>query len=197
MRATSRANASHAGPSGVAVLVPGASALAVLDGRAPGFSPEQVEEALKVAAERSGPVVALVRARSEESWAKVRSELNQVAKGQASARTMIHAHHALRAHQALELQHLSAGVAYGTGDDLAEKHMRNAAGLAVVASDALNKAYESAKEDAAARAGETPTQQLLTRIGASPGSSPALAPRGESVGAPSSPNPASPEKDAP
>lgn len=164
-RATPRAGSTNGAPALVAVLAPGQSALAVLDGRTPGFTPEQVEEATKRLAEESGPVVALVRQRSEESWAKVRSELNQIA-GEASAKTMIHAHHALLAHEALVMQRLAAGKAYGTGDDLAEKHMRNAAGLAVVASDALNKAYESAREDAKAREKGGPVAVLMNRIGA-------------------------------
>jgi hypothetical protein len=119
----------------VLVLKPGETAITVLDGRTPGFTPEQVEEAERVLAERSGPVVARVRGRTGESWERVRRELNEAAGGQASARVAILAHHALRAHQALELQALSAGLAFGTGDELAEKHMRNQAGLAVVASD--------------------------------------------------------------
>lgn len=139
--------------------------------------------------------MALVRQRSEESWAKVRSELNQIA-GEASAKTMIHAHHALLAHEALVMQRLAAGKAYGVGDDLAEKHMRNAAGLAVVASDALNKAYESAREDAKARS-SGPVGQLMTRIGATTEvkPEPPISPPGEGLsGAPPSQTSA-PEKD--
>jgi hypothetical protein len=182
----------------VQVLAPGQPALAVLDGRAPGFTPEQVEAAEKQLAERSGPVVARVRGRTEESWQRIRAELNQVAGGQASARVAVLAHHALRAHQALELQALSAGLAFGTGDELAEKHMRNQAGLAIVASDALNKAYEVAREEAREQKG-SPTEQLLTRIGARPGvsevqpDSPIDPPGGSVLGPPSSPTPNPPK----
>lgn len=163
-RASARVEPAHAGAGSVAVLVPGQSALAVLDGRAPGFSPEQVEEAERKLAERSGPIVARVRCRTEESWGRVRGELNQVAGGQASARVMVLAHHALLAHQALVLQSLAAGQAFGSGDELQEKHMRNQAGLAVVASDCLNKAYEAAREEAKASQGSA-TDQLMSRLG--------------------------------
>lgn len=163
-RASARTDSKRNGGATVMMLAPGQPGLAVLDGRAPGFTPEQVEEAEKQLAERSGAVVARVRGRTEESWGRIRGELNQVAGGQASARVMVLAHHALRAHQALELQALSAGLAFGTGDELAEKHMRNQAGLAIVASDALNKAYEAAQEEGRAQKG-SPTEQLMTRLG--------------------------------
>ena len=185
--ASARTDSKRSRGAEVQVLAPGQPALAVLDGRAPGFTPEQVEEAEKQLAERSGPVVARVRGRTEESWQRIRAELNQVAGGQASARVAVLAHHALRAHQALELQALSAGLAFGTGDELAEKHMRNQAGLAIVASDALNKAYEVAREEAREQKG-SPTEQLMTRLGvAEARSEPPIGPPGGSVlGPPSS-----------
>src|SRR5688572_14095679 len=133
-RASARTDSKVGSGGLVLVLTPGHTAISVLDGRTPGFSSEQVEEAERKLAESSGPVVARVRGRTEESWARIRSELNTVAGGEASARVMVLAHHALRAHQALELQTLAAGKAFGMGDELAEKHMRNQAGLAVVAS---------------------------------------------------------------
>jgi hypothetical protein len=166
-RASARTDSSIGSGGLVLVLRPGETAITVLDGRTPGFTPEQVEEAERKLAEASGPVVARVRGRTEESWGKVRAELNAVAGGEASARVMVLAHHALRAHQALELQALAAGKAFGIGDELAEKHMRNQAGLAVVASDALNAAYEAAREEGKTNKG-SPTEQLLTRIGARP-----------------------------
>jgi hypothetical protein len=162
-RASARTDSSIGSGGLVLVLRPGETAITVLDGRTPGFTPEQVEEAERKLAEASGPVVARVRGRTEESWGKVREELNAVAGGEASARVMVLAHHALRAHQALELQALAAGKAFGIGDELAEKHMRNQAGLAVVASDALNAAYEAAREEGKTNKG-SPTEQLMARL---------------------------------
>lgn len=164
MHAAARTDPSPPDRSVVQVTVRGGAALSVLDGRVPRFSAAEVEEAALKLEERSGAVVQQVRARTEASWQEVRGELNRLAGGQASARVMVLAHHALRAHQALELQALAVGKAFGAEDDLAEKHMRNQAGLAVVASDALNKAYEVAREEAKANAG-SPTEQLLTRLG--------------------------------
>lgn len=168
--------------------------MSVLDGRAPRFSPTEVEEAALKLEEKSGAVVQRVRERTEASWQTVRSELNRLAGGEASARVMVLAHHALRAHQALELQALAAGQAFGTEDLLAEKHMRNQAGLAVVASDALNKAYEAAREEGKANKG-SPTEQLLTRLGVGGPARVPISPPG--VGDEGAPTPSipSPEKE--
>ena len=140
-------------------------------------------------------MVQRVRERTEASWQTVRAELNRLAGGAASGRVMILAHHALRAHQALELQTLAAGQAFGVEDLLAEKHMRNQAGLAVVASDALNKAYEAAREEGKAGQGSA-TDALEVRLGvtASADPVPALAPGGSAVGAPLTPNSDSPSE---
>lgn len=163
-QATARADVSAMGAGAAVVLVPGHTSLSIVDGRVPRFTPEQTEAELKKFETRSGPIVALVRTRSEQSWERIRGELNAMAGGQASARVMVMAHHALRAHQALELQSLAAGLAFGTGDELQEKHMRNQAGLAVVATDVLNKAYEAAREEARASQGSA-TDQLMQRLG--------------------------------
>lgn len=165
MHAAARTDPSPPDGAVVQVRVPGHAALSVLDGRAPRFSAEQVEKAHAELEQASGPVVEHVRARAEASWELVRADLNRVAGGEASPRVMVIAQHALMAHEALVLQRLAAGRAYGTGDDLAEKHMRNSAGLAVVATDALNKAYEAAREEGKANKGGA-VGGLLTRIGA-------------------------------
>jgi hypothetical protein len=135
----------------------------VLDVRPKQYSDEQVATAVEALAKRAGPVASLVRRRTEETWQTVRADLNAVAGGQASARAMVLAHHAMRAHQALELQSLFAEVAFGEEQELADKHMRNQAGLAIVATDALNKAYEAAREDA--KASSNPVTGLMSRLG--------------------------------
>ena len=122
--------------------------LSLLDGRMPLFSPEQVAKAEEELTRKAGPIVARVWERTEESFAAVRAELNQRAGGQASARVMLLAHHALRAQQALELQTLAAARAFGDEqNDNTDKHTRTQAGLAVVATDSLNKAYAAADEE--------------------------------------------------
>jgi len=147
----------------VETRIPKSASLTVLDGRPPRFSDEEVEQASEALAKRAGPVASLVRRRTEETWQTVRADLNAVAGGQASPRAMVLAHHAMRAHQALELQSLFAEVAFGEEQELADKHMRNQAGLAIVATDALNKAYEAAREDA--KASSNPVTGLMSRLG--------------------------------
>lgn len=191
MHATARLDPSPPDRSVVQVRVPGHAALSVLDGRAPRFTPEQVETALLDLEQASGPIVELVRAQVESSWELIRADLNRVAGGEASPRVMVIAQHAQMAHEALILQRFASGKAFGAGDELAEKHMRNAAGLAVVATDALNKAYEAAREEAKARQGGA-VGGLLTRIGASSAPSPPLAPGGGVERGPLPSNPGTP-----
>ncbi len=161
--------------------------LQVMDARPKRFTPAEVEEALERQEKKAGAVVAHVFDRTEQSWAEVRRELNAIVAGGASARVMILAHHSLRAHQALELTTLAAARAFGEEQELADKHMRNQAGLAVVATELLNKAYEAAREEAKATQGSA-TDQLMQRLGvtaqASAEATPAEGIRGHVIGAP-------------
>lgn len=196
MPATARVDSSPPDASVVQVRVPQQPALAIVDARAAQFTPEQVEQAEKRLAERAGPLVARVWERTEATWVEVRAELNQVAGGQASARVMAIAHNALRAAQALELQTLAAARAFGEETEQNEKHMRNQAGLAIVATDALNKAYEIAREEGKAAQGQGPVGQLMGKLGIpAPASAPVQTPPGGSLGAPLSPNPTPSKKD--
>lgn len=155
----------------------------------------EIAEAVKAQQRKAGALVALVRSETEAMWAEIRRELNEVAGGQASARVMVMAHHALRAHQALEVQTMLAEVAAGKSlDDLrADAHgQRNQSGLSVIATQALNQAYEAARGEANTKAA-TPAQQLMARLGhgaRGPSPSPDAPPGGVVVGA--SPAPSSP-----
>ncbi len=139
----------------------------ILDTTGPSFSPEQIQAAQAAMVKRAGPLVQWVEESVEQSWAPVRGELNQVAGGRASARVMILAHHARRAHEALELTSLLAKAAAGEDKEGAAKALRNTAGLSVVATDLLNKAYAAAREDAAAAqaAQGGPVNSLMGRLG--------------------------------
>jgi hypothetical protein len=179
------------GPAAVAVRAPGSKLMQVMDARTPRFTPEQVAASIEQHEKRAGAVCEHVMARTEQSWAEVRRELNSIVAGGASARVMILAHHSLRAHQALELTTLAAARAFGEEQELADKHMRNQAGLAVVATDLLNRAYEAAREEARALRASNPVDDLSARLAAGEAqrevlpSSPVDPPGGVSSGAPS------------
>lgn len=131
------------------------------------WTEQELAEAVEAQQRKAGALVALVRSETEATWAEIRRELNEAAGGQASTRVMVMAHHALRAHQALEVQTLLADVAAGKSlDDLrADAHgQRNQSGLSVIATQALNQAYEAARAEAKQNQG-SPTQQLMSRIG--------------------------------
>jgi hypothetical protein len=132
------------------------------------WTEEEVAQAIEKQQRRAGPLVALVIARLEETWLEIRRELNEAAGGKASARVMVLAHHALRAQQALELTALLAEVAAGERDAGEKKGdplnaLRNQSGLSVIATQALNQAFEAAKAEAGKR--ESPTDQLMARLG--------------------------------
>lgn len=153
----------------VEVRTPGMPALTLVDSRQPvTWTTEEVSQAVERQQKRAGALVALARERIEASWERIRAELNQIAGGQASTRVMVLAHHAMRAHSALELQTLLTEQAVGEESKGAEGNLRNQAGLSVVATQSLNAAYEAAREEGKAQKG-SPTEQLLTRIGARPG----------------------------
>jgi hypothetical protein len=187
--------------------VPGTSALTLVDSRPPLFTEAEVAEAAEKLAKRAGPVASQVRRKIETCWEGIRADLNAVAGGQASPRVMVLAHHAMRAHHALELQALWAEVAFGEEREGSDKHMRNQAGLAAVATDALNKAYEAAREEGKAGNAVTGPAGLLARLGhVAPGVDVGGAPTGSgqthvplsnggvgAVGAPLSPNPPPPK----
>lgn len=143
-------------------------ALQLIDGRPKmHWTEAEVEEAAKEQQRKAGPLVALVRDRIEATWSEIRRELNETAGGQASARVHVLAHHAMRAHQALELQTLLAEVdAGGNGRAKSDPNngLRNQSGLSVIATQALNQAYEAARAEAKQNQG-SPTQQLMTRLG--------------------------------
>lgn len=128
------------------------------------WTEDEVEQAVESQQKRAGALVALVRERTEATWAELRRELNEAAGGQASARVMVLAHHAMRAHQALELQSLLAEVAAGEEATSAANNLRNQSGLSVIATQALNLAFEAARAEAGKAAG-SPTEQLMTRLG--------------------------------
>lgn len=155
---------------GSAIMVPvqgQGSPVLVIDARPRlEWSEVEIQQAVETQQKKAGALVALVRSETESTWAEIRRELNEVAGGQASARVMVMAHHALRAHQALELQTMLAEVATGKSmDELkADMHgLRNQSGLSVIATQALNQAYEAARSEAGSR--KSPTEQLMARLG--------------------------------
>jgi hypothetical protein len=135
------------------------------------FTPEEVEAAERKMVKRAGPVVARMRERTAESWGLIRAELNELAGGQASAGCTVMAHHALRAHTALELQSLLAEVSAGEDAEGSDRAFRSLAGLSVVATDLLRKAYAQAREEGAAKAKAQsggPVGELMGRLGVTP-----------------------------
>lgn len=132
------------------------------------WSEAEIEQAVEEQQKKAGALVALVRAETEAAWADIRRELNEAAGGTASRRVMVLAHHALRAHQALELQTLLAEVAAGRPEGSKgldpNNGLRNQSGLSVIATQALNSAFEAARAEAKLNQG-SPTEQLMTRLG--------------------------------
>jgi hypothetical protein len=161
------------------VPVPGqGEALKLFDGRPRiHWTEAEIQQAVETQQKKAGALVALVRERIEATWSEIRRELNEAAGGAASTRVMVLAHHAMRAHQALELQTLLAEVAAGEHGDgkRADPNngLRNQSGLSVIATQALNQAYEAAREEHKANTG-SPTDQLLSRLGVGRGAPPVL-----------------------
>jgi hypothetical protein len=179
--------------------------LVLVDARPPvTWTAEEVELAVERQQKRAGALVALARERIEASWGEIRAELNQMAGGQASARVMVLAHHAMRAHSALELQVLLAEVGVGEEAKGADAGLRNQSGLSVIASQALNAAYDAAREEGKASRGSA-TDQLFGRLGVGQGrpgvdvggsqpQSPFSPPGGVGLGPPSSSTPIPPKE---
>lgn len=134
------------------------------------WSEAEVQQAVETQQKKAGALVALVRSEIEATWAEIRRELNQLAGGQASTRVMVLAHHAMRAHQALELQTLLAEVAageHGEGKRADPNNgLRNQSGLSVIATQALNQAYEAARAEQGSNAA-SPVDGLRARLRAS------------------------------
>lgn len=144
-------------------MATGAKAIAVVDARVVTFTDAEVAAAEERLNRRAGPVAARVRSELETTFQSIRAELNELAGGQASQRVMLLAHYAMTAAQALQLQTLLASAAFGEETDSAERQLRNQAGLGVVATDLLNKAYEAARAEATKRT--SPTEQLMAKLG--------------------------------
>lgn len=142
----------------------------VLSVQVRGFTPEEIDAAEAKMVKQSGPVIARLRQRTEAIWELILAELNGKAGGQSSARTTVLAHHALRAHTALELQTMLAEVSAGQDRDGSDRAFRSLAGLAVVATDLLNKAYAAATEEGRAKAAQRgPVDELMTTLGVTGG----------------------------
>ncbi len=155
-------------PGTVTVGAPGMETEQVLSVQVRGFTPEEIDAAEAKMVKQAGPVIARLRQRTEAIWELILAELNGKAGGQSSARTTVLAHHALRAHTALELQTMLAEVSAGQDRDGSDRAFRSLAGLAVVATDLLNKAYAAATEEGAAKAKAQsggPVGELMGRLG--------------------------------
>lgn len=126
--------------------------ISLLDVRMPEqWGAEEVAAALQQHRDRSGPLVAYVRARHDEQWAELRRDLNRAAGGQASARVMALAHFAQRCSLLSEIQQARAEQFAGEEGKGADGAIRDAAGLASVAAARLNDAYTQAEREAANR----------------------------------------------
>jgi hypothetical protein len=138
----------------------------LVDARPPvHWSPDEVGQAVEKQQKRAGALVALVKARLEADYAVVRAELNRLAGGQASGRVAVLARNAMLAQEAVELQTLAAEVAAGEESKNADTSLRHMSGLSVFASQALDKAYDAAREEGK-RA--NPVADLRRTIGLSP-----------------------------
>lgn len=154
----------------VQVRPEGGSGRTVDDFRLPSYTPEQLALAEQYFASRGleklAPIVAAVRTRVGTSWMTMLAELNGVAGGQASTRATMLAHYAMKAHTALELAHLVAETAVAEARDQADARLRNAAGIAIVATDLLNKAYAAAEAEGKAKAAKLePVDALMATLG--------------------------------
>lgn len=120
----------------------------LVDARPPvRWTEDEICQAVERQQKRAGALVALVKARVLADASVVRGELNQLAGGQASRRVAVLAHNAMLAQEALELQSLDAEVAAGEERKGLEASLRSMSGLSVFASQALDKAYEAAREE--------------------------------------------------
>lgn len=150
-------------------------ALSVMDGRPGQFTQAECETALLELGRKAGAATEAISSRVDESFCAIRSELNALAGGQASARVMLLAHHAQRTELALELATSTTSVAHGAfvlGQDKlgqTDKALRNVVGIAAFATDLLNKAYEAAQaEGKALKAKVGPAEELMSRLGVTP-----------------------------
>jgi hypothetical protein len=170
--------------------------LAIADARVATFTDAEIAAAEERLTRRAGPVAARVRAELEATFQATRAELNDLAGGQASQRVMLLAHYAMTAAQALQLQTLLASAAFGEETDSAERQLRNQAGLGVVATDLLNKAYEAARAEGAQNKGSV-TDQLMNRLGVAAREVPTQSPFGTpgvgSIGSPATVLPSAPK----
>lgn len=149
--------------------------ITILDARVP--RPDGYEALLRLE-HQSGPAVAAIREQGAAFRIELLGELHALAGGQAPPSVMALAELATGALISLHMQRYMTMGSFGVWaeSDLdasanrlresAEKSQRNLAGLAVVARDLLQSARAAARE-ASGAAGASPTQQLLTRIGAS------------------------------
>jgi len=138
----------------------------LVDARPPvHWSPDEVGQAIERQQKRAGALVALVKARLEADYAVVRAELNRLAGGQASGRVAVLARNAMLAQEAVELQTLAAEVAAGEESKGADTSLRHMSGLSVFASQALDKAYDAAREEGKCA---NPVADLRKTIGLSP-----------------------------
>lgn len=123
----------------------------LVDARPPtNWTVADVEDALERHKARSGPLVAFVAASVSEQWARIRSELNRIAGGQASDRVMASAYYAEQANYAVALQRTRVEAAVGEDAKNADSAVRDFTGLTAVAAARLNEAFDLAEREAKA-----------------------------------------------
>ncbi len=146
--------------------VEGDETLELTNVRMPHFTEAEIETAEREQVKRAGPLVTRMKARIDESWSVVRTDLAERAGGTVSIRAQLLGHYALKANMALELQALMAEGLAGRDKEGSDKAFRSLAGLSVVAADLLNKAYAAATEEGKAKAAKLgPVDQLMTTLG--------------------------------
>lgn len=152
-----------------------AGKLILLDARPPAraFGPEQQQEALEKLERKAGPATAAIEGAVSVAFEALRSELNVLAGGQASARVMIMVRNAELCQMAAELQASISRGAHGgyveTADEgQTEKGLRNLAGICAVANDLVTKATDVAREEGKAAKGSA-ADQLFGRLGVGQG----------------------------
>lgn len=174
--------------------------MALLDSRLPSELAAGNRAALERFKAQAAPFYSAIRAGAEEYGEALRLELNALAGGQAPASVMALAQAAVDAHANCQLAQHILGHATGGLEDLPKSKQptrrleitqlqRTAMGLDVAFTDLVRRATEAAKQ--ARGGGVSPTQQLLTRIGAAH-PVPPLAPGPGSIGAPPFPIPTPP-----
>ena len=181
----------------------------LVDARPPtNWTVADVEDALERHKERSGPLVAFVAASVAEQWARIRSELNRIAGGQASDRVMALAYYAEQANYAVALQRTRVEASVGQDAKNADSAVRDFTGLTAVAAARLNEAFDLAEREGKAGNAVTGPAGLLARLGhVAPGVGVGGVPTGSgpthvplsnggvgAVGAPLSPNPPPPKE---